>query len=45
MYDVFAEYMDDVFTTINHIIKKKKQQEGWTVKKVIPSMCYSHLSG
>ena len=33
MYDVFASLLGDVFTTMNDVIVKEKQVEGWTVER------------
>jgi hypothetical protein len=33
MYEVFASQLGDVFTQLNQVIKEKKQEKGWTVKR------------
>ncbi|KYD10729.1 hypothetical protein B4135_3367 [Caldibacillus debilis] len=33
MYDVFSTLLGEVFTKIDQAIVKKKQAEGWTVKR------------
>lgn len=33
MYEVFASLLGEVFTHINEVLKTKKQQEGWKVKR------------
>lgn len=36
MYDVFATHMGEVFTKINNVIVKEKQQAGWTIERSDP---------
>lgn len=33
MYDVFASQMGEVFTSLNDVIVKEKQEKGWTVER------------
>jgi len=33
MYEVFTELLEEVFTQMDQVIVKKKQEEGWTVKR------------
>lgn len=33
MYEVFASKLGEVFSTMNTVIVKKKQAEGWTVER------------